>query len=267
MRFFKTFATIGLWAALCYNGAAYGQLNESDTALLQLRASVSGNFQKGNVNLLLLRGYLEASVAPSKNWVLKSQNVSLYQAFFKTKADNDVLSRNFIYYRPYRRFYPFAIAYVSTNFRRQIAWRYFTGLGATAQILQAENHQLKASVGVVYEQSKFTSEMYNYGKYNGSNTINNWRATTWLWGKHRIWQNRLTGYYSMYWQPSFQDRYNYRLQADLGIELQVWKGLAFNAHYTYTLENVVAVKTAQTDQIVSFGLAYTARFDKRNPKP
>jgi hypothetical protein len=38
---------------------AFAQLNESDTARFQFRAGVTGAWQKGNVDLLVLRGRLE----------------------------------------------------------------------------------------------------------------------------------------------------------------------------------------------------------------
>lgn len=259
--------TIGLCAALLVCRAAFGQINESDTVALQLRASISGNFQKGNVNILVLRGQLELSTAFAKNWSFKSQNVSLYQAFLKVKADNDVLSRNYLYYKPYKRFYPFALGYVSTNFRREIAWRYFAGAGATTQLLRKPNHQIKTSAGVIYEQSKLRADRFNFERYNGSIFINQWRATTWLWGSHAFWQKRLLVYYSFYWQPSLQDRRNYRWQADAGLELPVWKGLAANAHYTYTFENVVTQGTQQADQIISFGLTYRLKHQPKTDTP
>lgn len=61
---------------VCHRAGA--QINESDTLALQLRASFSGVYQKGNVELLALRARLDLSAMPAPNWVLKSQNVSLY---------------------------------------------------------------------------------------------------------------------------------------------------------------------------------------------
>ncbi len=96
------------------------QLNESDTLNFQLKTGISGNLQKGNVDLFLIRGRLEFSFIPVKTLVFKSQNSSLYQSFSGRKADNDLFSRNYLYFRPERRLYPFAISYSSSNFRRRI---------------------------------------------------------------------------------------------------------------------------------------------------
>ena len=39
------------------------QINESDTARVQLRSSITGNYQQGNVQLFALRGRIELSAA------------------------------------------------------------------------------------------------------------------------------------------------------------------------------------------------------------
>jgi len=107
------------------------QLNESDTVKFQLRTSLTGNYQQGNVNILTVRSKLDFSFSPVKDFVFKSQNSSLYQEFSSKKADNDIFSRNFIYYKPQKKIYPFGIAYISTNYRRKIDTRLFTGAGLT----------------------------------------------------------------------------------------------------------------------------------------
>ena len=101
-------------------GKSFAQLNESDTSKFQLRASVTGNYQQGNVEVLNLKSKIDCSFSLHENWVIKTQNNSLYQAFYPVQADNDIFSRNYIYYKPQHKFYPFAIAYISTNYRRKI---------------------------------------------------------------------------------------------------------------------------------------------------
>jgi hypothetical protein len=43
---------------------------------------------------------------------------------------------------------------------------------------------------------------------------------------------------------------------DVGLEFPFWRGLAFNALFTNTHENVVPVSTKTTDNILTFGLSY-----------
>ena len=112
------------------------QINESDTARVQLRSSITGNYQQGNVQLFALRGRIELSAA-GKGFVFKLQNNGLYQSFFKTKADADIFSRNFLYYRPQQPVYPFVMGFVASNYRLKINTRVFVGGGATWQMIKS----------------------------------------------------------------------------------------------------------------------------------
>ncbi|WP_460912882.1 DUF481 domain-containing protein [Spirosoma areae] len=243
---------------------ALAQLNESDTTLFQVRVSLTGNSQQGNVEVLNLRSKLDFTVAPTRDLVFKSQNSSLYQEFYSTKADNDLFSRNYLYFRPYQRVYPFAIGYVSTNFRRKIDLRYFVGAGATVQVWKTRQNVLKLSVSAIYEATRFTVSDFNETIYNGSRTIALWRGTAWLGGWHYLLDNHLRLYYDAFYQPAFSDAANYRWQADVGFDFPIWRGLAFNALYTYTHENVVVTKIRPDDKLLTIGLSYNLR---RNHHP
>ncbi|CAN5587892.1 hypothetical protein BH11BAC3_BH11BAC3_07050 [soil metagenome] len=239
--------------------SAKAQLNESDTVKFQFRASLTGNYQKGNVDVLAVRSKIDFSFSPLKDVVFKSQNSSLYQAFFNKKADNDIFSRNYFYYRPQNRIYPFAIGYISANYRRKIDLRYFGGGGVTYQVLKKTGHVLKLSASAVYEQTNFSSSIYNYSTYNGSSKINVWRGTLFTSGSNSLIEKRLRIFYDAYWQPAFNNKNNYRIQFDAGIDLPVWKGLSFNILYTLAHENVVIEKIKQQDKVLTFGLSYNLK--------
>lgn len=241
---------------------ALAQLNESDTARFQVRVSLSGNAQRGNVEVLNLRGKLDFTFAPSRVVVFKSQNSSLYQEFYSTKADNDLFSRNYLYIRPDRRVYPFAIGYVSANFRRKIDRRYFVGAGGTVHLLNTRPHVLKLSASAVYEATRFSSADFNNDAYDGSRRIALWRATVWLGGWYSF-HNRLRFYYDAFYQPALANACNYRWQADLGLDVPLWRGLAFTALYTYTHENVVVNPIRQDDSILTAGVSFNLQKNHR----
>lgn len=113
----------------------FAQINESDSVRFHGLFSLTGAWQEGNAEVLIVRGKAEASWRPVKNWVLKTQNAYLYQEFFNNKADEDIYSRNFLYLRPENRVYPFVLQLIQTNFRRKINYRYFTGLGTIFQVV------------------------------------------------------------------------------------------------------------------------------------
>lgn len=232
------------------------QINESDTLKLQLRTSLTGNYQQGNVNILTIRSRLDLTYSPVKHFVFKSQNSSLYQEFSSKKADNDIFSRNYIYYRPQKKLYPFGIAYISANYRRKINTRLFAGGGITYQLLNKTYHVIKLSANAVYETNTFKGTVYNYSNYNGSNTINLWRGTLFIGGWNYLLEKRLRLYYDGYYQPAFNNKNNYRTQFDIGVDFPVWKGLNFTSLYTFTHENIVIQEVKQDDKIVSFGVSY-----------
>jgi Protein of unknown function, DUF481 len=253
----KTFAFFLL--SLFFQVKLPAQLNEGDTAKFQIRASMTGNFQKGNVELTLVRGRLEAVYAPVENWVLKTQNSSMYQAFFSKKADNDVFSRNYLYFKPFNRIYPFALAFVSTNFRRKIDLRYFIGPGVTYRVVWNKKHSVKAAAGVVYEQTRFAASNFNANRYDGTGRIGLWRATVWTGGSHRLAGDRIRFFSEAFYQPAFDTRENFRWQLDTGLDFPVWKGFSFNVLYTVTNENITIEKIKQRDRVLSFGAAYNFR--------
>ena len=237
----------------------YAQLNESDTVKLQLRATLTGNYQKGNVEALTIRGKLDFTISPAKRWAFKSQNSSLYQAFYQKKTDNDLFSRNYLYYNPTHKVYPFAMAYISANYRRKINNRYFAGAGVTFQLVNKTNMGIKLSASSVYERSLFNGDRYNDDQYDGDEKIDLWRETLYISGWVYFFQKHLRVYYDAYWQPAFNNRNNYRTQYDIGIDFPVWRGLSVTSLYTFTQENVVIKNIKQQDRILTFGLAYNIR--------
>jgi hypothetical protein len=240
-------------------GNTFAQLNESDTIKFQFRASVTGIYQQGNVELLNIRGRVDLTFLLHKNLVIKSQNSSLYQAFYSVEADNEIFSRNFIYYKPHRKVYPFAIAFISTNYRRKIDNRYFAGGGFTYQVINTKINVLKLSASTVYEATKFANSFYNYSEYNGNNNINLWRGTLYVGGWSYLADKHIRLYYDAYWQPAFDNSNNYRTQLDVGLDFPIWKGLSFNVVYAFTRENVVIEEILQEDKILTFGLAYNLK--------
>lgn len=237
--------------------SSFAQLNESDTVRFRFRGSVTGNYQQGNVEVLTLRSRADLVYTPLKHVVLKTQNNSLYQSFYGVRADNDLFSRNYLYYKPGNIVYPFAIGYVSANYRRKINSRVFAGAGVTGQLLRKKNRVIKIALSMVYEQSRFRDSVYNYARYNGDRSIRCWRATFYSGGWFYFSGKKIRLFYDAFYQPAIGLQNNYRTQADIGLDLPVWKGLSFTTMYTFTHENVVIQKIRKQDKILSFGVSYS----------
>lgn len=239
----------------CFSSIA--QLNESDTVRLRFRGSMTGNYQQGNVELFALRTKADLVIAPAKGLVFKTQNNSLYQSFYSVRADNDLYSRNYLYYQPTRTVYPFAIVYASGNYRRKIKSRVFAGAGITTQVLRGKNLVVKVSGSLVRERSLFRDSSYNDTRYNGRKVISCWRGTLYSGGWYTVPGKKIRVFYDAFFQPAISLRNNYRSQADIGLDMPVWRGLSFTMLYSFTHENTVIQKIKKQDKILSFGLSYS----------
>lgn len=235
------------------------QLNESDTTSFQLRATVTGVYQGGNVRYQALRGNAAVVVRLPAHCTVKTENTSLYQAFSGRKTDNDLDSRNFLYYNSQGRLYPFALGFLSTNFRRRLAFRYFTGAGITGQPIQRPRHVLKLSAGLMYETSRFSEGTFNREEYSGNKEIKLARATLYMSGRHYLSGKTLRLYYDLYFQPSLSDRHNYRIHVNVGTDVRIGKGFSLTALYVFSHENVVVQGVQSGDALLTLGLSYTVR--------
>ena len=229
------------------------QINESDTLNLKASLSVTGFYQGGNVETLIFRTKTDLSFIPWQHWVFKNQNSYVYQAFNKEKADEDILSLNFLYLNPERKIYPFILGFVSTNFRREINLRTLFGAGTTFQLLNKKNNWLKLSISSEYEQTDFSETNFNYSEYNGNGSINTFRGTIWVNGKYHVIKEKVILNHELYFQPSLEQSNNFRWQGDIGLELPIWKHLNFKINYRHTFESIVIENQQQEDRILTFG--------------
>ena len=229
------------------------QINESDTLSVKAGLSITGFYQGGNVETLIFRTKTDLSFKPWKNWVFKNQNSYIYQEFGKEKADEDILSLNFLYLNPDRKIYPFVLGFVSTNFRREIDLRYLLGAGATFKIMNKNKDWLKLSLSSEYEQTNFSKTNFNYSEYNGNQSINTLRGTIWANGKYYLLKEKIILNHEIYFQPSLEQSNNFRWQADVGLELPVIKSLNLKINYRHTFESIVIENQKQEDRFLTFG--------------
>ncbi|MCB9290482.1 MAG: DUF481 domain-containing protein [Lewinellaceae bacterium] len=229
------------------------QTNESDTLKLQAGLSLSGIFQGGNVQTVIFRVNSDLSYKPWKKWVFKTKNSFVYQEFGKQKADEDILSLNFLYFNPERKIYPLLLGFVSTNYRRRINVRSLLGGGVTFQVLSKKENWLKIALSSEYEQTGFTIDTFNRTVYNGNRSINTLRGTVWISGKYQLFDKKLILIHESYYQPSLRRGDNYRWRADIGIELPLRKFLNFRINYLHTFESIVAEGQEQEDRLLTFG--------------
>lgn len=231
----------------------FSQINESDTLKVKADLSLTGFWQGGNVETVIFRTKSNFTVKPWRKWVYKTTNSYVYQEFGKVKADEDILSLNFVYFNPEAKIYPFVLAFVSTNFRREIDVRTLFGAGATFQIFNKEKDWLKLSISSEYERTYFNETTFNLAKYNGNSEINTLRGTIWINGKYYLFKNKVILGHESYYQPSLEDGDNYRWQGDFSLEMPVWKYINFKINYIHTYESVVIENQNNEDTFLTFG--------------
>lgn len=234
----------------------YAQLNESDTAKWQLETKWQGLWQTGNVQLLRITGGLEGQVWLHKNWVVKTQNVYLYQRFFGQRVDDEWLSRNYLYFKPNQKFYPYAISYVSSNLRRRIEQRVFAGIGLTQKVFATSGFWMKVSTNLLFEQSRFSKSQFNNSEYDGSPQVDIWRQTLYLQGFHSFSERRVNIHYQAYWQQAYQDVQNYRWQVSLALEAKLSASLALSTKWQFAHEHLVVVNVRENDMLWLWGITY-----------
>lgn len=229
------------------------QINESDSLKFKANLQLTGFLQTGNVETLIFRAKSDVSLKLWNNTIFKTQNSYIYQEFGKEKADEDILSLNFLYFNPERKIYPFVLGFFSTNFRREINSRYLVGGGLTYNILNKKKNWLKASLSLEFENTDFKNTNFNISSYNGMNEINAFRSTIWVNGKYYLFKDKLILTHENFFQPSLEEGENYRWQSDIGIELPVWKFLNCKVNYLRTFESLVVINQKREDSFLTLG--------------
>ncbi len=232
----------------------FAQINESDTLQWKGDLSVTGFYQAGNVETFIFRTKSNVTYRPRDKWVFKTKNSYVYQEFGKKKADEDVLSLNFLYFDPQKKVYPLILGIASSNFRRKIDLRSLFGVGVTYKALDKEKNWLKLSISSEYEQTRFDRTDFNRSAYDDQESIKTFRGTFWINGKYYLFKEKLVLNHEFYVQPSLEEDDNYRWQADMGLELPVWDFLSFKVNYRHTFESVVIEGQDEEDSMLTFGL-------------
>ena len=232
----------------------FAQINESDTLKTKASLSLTGLYQQGNVETVIFRAKPEFSFYPWKKSVFKTNNSYVYQEFGNEKADEDILSRNFLYINPEKKVHPFLLGFVSTNYRRKINLRYLVGVGFTYQILNKKNQWLGISVSSEVEQTDFSTFDFNRSQYDGTKSINTIRGTLWIGGKYHLIKDRVILNHESYVQPSLEESNNFRWRAEIGLEMPVWKFLNFTMNYLQSFESIVTQDQNQQDRFLTFGI-------------
>lgn len=231
----------------------FAQVKDKDSIKLRMDLSLTGFWQGGNVETLIFRAANKFDYQFAKNVKFRSQNSYVLQEFGRVKADEDILSLNFVNINTHKRLHPLALAFFSTNFRRKIDYRYIVGGGLSYQLLKKKKHNIIMSLTGEYEHTDFKTTDFKIDDYDGYTAINTWRSTLWFQGEHQLFSGKMIFKHQFYFQPSLQDSDNFRWRGDVSLELPIWDFLNFKINYYRTYESVVVEPQLPMDEFLTFG--------------
>jgi Protein of unknown function, DUF481 len=248
-------ALLSLSIALALSSQLFAQLNESDSIRWQLKFNSTASVLDGNVARTLLLNRFEVAHA-NKKWGISTRNDYQYGRTRYILTENDVISYNFIYLKPLAKVYPYFMGLVETNLRRRIDFRYQVGPGVSWNVVNDKSSLLKLSITGTYENTRYNGSVFDDDKYNGSNTIETWRATGRVFGRH-VLKSKLKFTYEFWWQQSLSEQVNYRFHTEEAIELPITKHIAFRTAVRYSYENIELVGLKPFDLLWTYGLTIT----------
>lgn len=250
---------IGIFVTVMFlcRSMAVAQLQETDTSRWQLNVSLSGKLNTGNIQRFIITPEINVThIARNKKWGVALGERYTYGTFAKRRTENDVLSRNFLYLFPEKRIYPFVMLWMNTHKGQELRFRYQAGVGVTFVPLQKRKHTIKLSLTASYEQNWYNEAgIININDLSTSR-YNTFRATFRLAGNHLFAKDLILLYYESYFQQSLQQRRNFRLFAEGGLNVKVFKGLGIKTFVSYEYQTAHLETEKDYDLIFNFGLNY-----------
>lgn len=243
------FITIFVFGQKCF-----AQLTDLDTSNFSWKLSANGSWLTGNVERLLILSSADIAFI-EEFWALRSSNTYQYGTVSKKLTENDLFSRNFFYLLPRNVVYPYLMGWVETNKRRNFFLRYQIGPGFSWEFVKEKMSSIKISFTATYEMTNYRNSVYSDIKYNGENIIDLFRGTIRLFGKHRLFENKIKLAYEAWGQWAFENKDNYRLYGNIVIEYPLTKLLSFRTGYNYYYESVVISGVKPHDSFLFFGVS------------
>ncbi len=232
---------------------AKAQLLEKDTTAWS--ATLAGSFflSTGNVDRLLLRA--DAAVRHlAPGWGFSAEQTYQYGTFGAFQTENDLFSRNFLYYQPRKRVYPYAMLWLESNYRKRIDFRYQVGPGLSWRVIGGGKHLVKFSLTGTYERTHFAGNDFVNADSQSSPIIETLRLTGRLYGTHRLAGGKLSLLYEGWFQQSLRFRNNYRFHTHVLVQAPLSRAVSLQSRLDYLYEHVVLRGVAPGDLYLTVGV-------------
>jgi hypothetical protein len=253
-----------VWCACAMPIRLCAQLTELDTLALQGRVSATGYLSTGNVERVITVFSGEISSVIDGTVGLKTSNTFTYGTFNRFQTESDLFSRNFVYLFPQERFYPYAMGWFETNYRRKIDFRYQLGLGGTFVAVREPHTIVKLSLTGSFESTDFRGAAFDgspvfppFLASSSPEVLTTLRLTGRVFGKHSLLDDKLRVEYEAWYQPSVLDVQDSRFRGNVICSVPITKALSLRASAEYAYERIILVGVKREDVVVTFGIAWT----------
>ena len=228
------------------------QLLEKDTTAWSSALAGSFFLSTGNVDRLLLRA--DAAVKHlAPGWGFSSEQTYQYGTFGAFQTENDLFSRNFLYYQPRKQVYPYAMLWLESNYRKRIDFRYQVGPGVSWNLLGSDKHRMKCSLTGTYERTHFAGNDFVNADPQSSAVIETLRLTGRIYGTHRLAGGKLLLLYEGWFQQSLRFRSNYRFHTHVVVQAPISRTVSLQSRLDYLYEHVVLRGVAPGDLYLTVG--------------
>ncbi|MEL6557075.1 MAG: DUF481 domain-containing protein [Bacteroidota bacterium] len=231
------------------------QTVSKDTLQFKGNFNLSGNLTSGREFQRTLQVEFNPSLEKG-TWNLENKFRFLY-----SDVDGDVLNRNWdalIFYKRYfngqKRWYPFLVTDLQTNFGYELEFRLGYGGGLTYKpTLKNKSNELLLSVGSIYYRNRYTESVFT-----NSNRIGNQRDMLRLVvhydQSNQLIKDKLTFKSNGWFLQSTEESADFIFRLSFSLEFNLTKVLSFTANYRIIHENVTLESLDNQQQFTSIGI-------------
>ena len=230
------------------------QLSETDTTAWQYLISASGSITRGNAERVLLLNKAEIKHV-QQPWGFITSNTYRYGTLSRVKREDDIGTKNYLYWHPHHRLYPYGLLWVESNLRQKLGVRWMLGGGVTKVAVQQPDLLIKLTAGFVWEKNRYLKDVPELESRGNGYEPSRWRAR--LFARFAAWEGAVKGNVEAWYMPAWNFNSDYRYYIDGNIDVPVKAGWSFRAHGQFLYNNWIVPGTSRGDLLITYGLLWS----------
>lgn len=230
--------------------------SQQDTATVVYNFAVTGSLAKGNLEQFRIAETCSFKYTDKFKGFLLEPNFS-YGTFSNFKIEKDFSVRNINYLFPKNRFFVFHLLKYEKSLRRQIDYRWQTGLGIGSNLFQNIKGNSLISFGIVYDRTNYYSNIFSEIDTLGSDIRNTLKGSLLLAGTQKINKGNIIVGYQFWYQQTIDLLLDKRLQSIVNLDFKLHKNIYFRTTIFYFYESIVVKNIKNNDLLISFGINFS----------